>query len=246
MNRMKKNRVLAFTLIELIISSLIIACVSAAVYAVFSGGIGAWKRSHDTKSYERSLRLVSEVTARELRNALKFSGIPFEGGKNSVSFAGIIEDISLQEEEPVYQLGKISYFLNAENVLCRKQQTYAEVFQEQEPAAVIKELIPAVAGLSFSYLSFDSETGISAWQDTWQNVLDEEDAAKQEEDEEDTAKQDEGPEAQETGTDGQAAGDDFGIPKAVRIELELQDGAGQFTKTIIIPVGNGVEKKGRE
>jgi prepilin-type N-terminal cleavage/methylation domain-containing protein len=219
----KKNRFGGFTLIELIISSLIVSCVAAAVYSVFSGGISAWKRSKDTKSYERSLRLVSEAMAREIRNTFKFSGMPFEGTGDSVSFAGLIENL-YSEQAPVYEPGKISYFLGETGVFCRKQQTYPEVFQESG-AGIIKELIPDVAELNFSYFGFDAEADRYEWSTIWPKILDKDENASGENQ---TAK-----------SDGQDTAD-FGIPKAIRIELELS--GEKFTKTIMIPLGDEIEK----
>jgi hypothetical protein len=218
---MKNNKFSAFTLIELIISSLIVSCVAVAVYSVFSGGISAWKRGKDINAFERNLRLVSEAMARELRNTFKFSNIPFEGAKDFVCFANIIEGGISDDELLPYGIGKVSYFINEENVFCRMQQSYAEVFQE-DSIGQTKQLIPDAAELNFSYFGFNAEADSYEWSTVWPKIRDKDENVSgenqtAESDEQDTVNLD--------------------IPKAIRIELELS--GEKFTKTIMIPLGDG-------
>ena len=247
---MKSNKVLAFTLIELIISSLILSCVAVAVYSIFSGGINAWKRGKEVNTFERKLRIISEVMARDIKNNLKFLSIPFEGDKNSVTFAGLIENFTMEQGLSGYELGRVSYFLNEENILCRKQQSYAEIFQEED-ISIIKELIPDIQSINFSYLGFDSETDIYEWSSDWPLI--------KQEDVKDPA------ENQESVEDSQDEKKDFGIPAAVKIEFEFKKqtegnstrmqkaeftkpvfGVLKFTKTIIVPGGDEIEQTGQE
>jgi hypothetical protein len=217
---MKKNKFSAFTLIELIISSLIISCVAVAVYSVFSGGISAWKRGRDINAFERNLRLVAEVMARELRNTFKFSNIPFEGAKDFVCFANIIEGSISDDKLLPYGIGKVSYFINEENVFCRMQQSYAEVFQEGSIGQT-KELIPDVTELNFSYFGFDAEADRYEWSTIWPRIRDKDENASEE---------------NQTAKSGGQDTANLGIPKAIRIELELS--GEKFTKTIMIPLGD--------
>lgn len=215
---MKKSKVSAFTLIELIISSLIFSVVAVAVYFVFSGGINVWESAKDTRDYDRSLRLAGEVIARELRNSFKISNISFEGDKDIISFAGIWKDFS-SEEAPEDVLGRITYFLNQENIFCRKRQTYQEVFQGTE-AGKIKELISDVSELSFSYFGFDDESETYQWRNSWPKT-------RQEAEEESI-------QGQEEDNLLQVEKKEIKLPKAVKIEMKM--GEKSFSKTILIPV----------
>lgn len=244
---MKKNKFSAFTLIELIISSLIISCVAVAVYSVFSGGISAWKRGKDINSFERNSRLVTEVMARELRNTFQLSSIPFEGTKDFFCFANIIEGGISDDELLPYGIGKVSYFINEDNVFCRMQQSYAEVFQE-DSIGQIKELIPDVVSLDLSYFGYDEQEKIYQWHNTWPHIV------QDDEEQVDTEEQDLSIPAQGM------ADDNLTLPIAVKIELEfrttlqednaglsnkkIDDGTGIFklVKTIMIPLGDYVEQ----
>ena len=154
-----------FTLIELLITTAIISLVGIAVYSVFASGIRVWQNSNENRSYERKIRLFSEKLARELRNTFKFSDISFKGTEDSIAFAALVEN-NQDVENLYYQVGRISYFLNEENVFLKKQETYPETFQEEE-LGKIDELITGVSGLTFSYCYLDNATGDYKWKDDW-------------------------------------------------------------------------------
>ncbi len=237
MNVERRTNSKGFTLIELIISSAIIATIGIAVYSVFSGGIRVWQRAESFRTYQRSPRLGLELLTRDLRNCLDFSEISFQGEEDSISFAGLIESLAEQAEEPVYELGKISYFLNQEFVFCRSQQHYGPAFQGQdEDRYKVRELIPNIAELKFAYLGLNPETEKLEWLDTWPKFPEEPD----QELEADKLNQAEELVVQDK---------DFGLPQAVRIELELEGEnfePEKFTKTIILPLARSVEINRKE
>lgn len=169
-NRNRARFPTGFTLIEILISTAIIFLVAIAVYSVFASGIGIWRRVNQSGSYERDIRLVSEKLSRELRNTFNFSnitfeGIVFEGTEDSIAFAALVKNSSY-EESPQYEVGRISYFLNEENVFCRQQETYPQFFQG-EKIGEWDELISEVSRLNFSYCYLDNATGEYKWKDRW-------------------------------------------------------------------------------
>ena len=154
-----------FTLIELLITTAIISLVGIAVYSVFASGIKVWQSGNKSSTYERNIRLVSEKLSRELRNTFKFPNISLEGTGDSVAFAALIKN-NQDVENPHYQVGRVTYFLNQENVFSKKQETYPETFQE-EKLGKIEELITDVSKLVFSYCYLDNATGDYKWKDEW-------------------------------------------------------------------------------
>jgi hypothetical protein len=145
-----------FTLVEIIISGAIILMVAITVYSVFSSGIMVWKKAAEVGSYSRRLRLFSEKFSSELRNTFKFSTIPFEGTEESVAFAALIDNT----------VGRLSYFLDEDDVLCRQTQSYPEVFEKGENGR-LDLLIAGIAGLKFSYCYLDNASGEYKWKDKW-------------------------------------------------------------------------------
>jgi hypothetical protein len=218
----KKDNISAFTFVELIISSLIIFAVGLVVYSAFSGGISVWKRSERFRVYEGSFRMGLESMARELRNAVNYSEIPFNGNEDSVFFASLIEDLSSESDKPVYSLGRTGYFVNDKDIICRQQQSYGQVFQGPD-TGIVKELIANVKELRFTYFGLDKESKTYKWFDVWPPVSQEEEALDKEEESFYLERQ----------------GLEFGLPRAVKIDLELErKGLGliDVTKTVIMPL----------
>ena len=145
-----------FTLVELVISSAIIALVAITVYAVLAGGIKVWKKAALIQNKGFALRLTVEKMSSELRNTFKFSTIPFEGTEESIAFSALIDN----------QVGRISYFLNEDNILCRQAQAYPEVFKKGENGRR-DLLIPEITELKFSYCYLDNASGEYKWKDKW-------------------------------------------------------------------------------
>ena len=89
---------------------------------------------------ENVINLVHQITHFEDRFLLsdplqlpilyrKFFNIEFEGTEDSIAFASLVDNSSY-EEPPRYEIGRVSYFLNDDDVLCKRRQTYAEFFQQ--------------------------------------------------------------------------------------------------------------------
>lgn len=156
MAKNNKKFLAGFTLVEILISSAIISLVAISVYAVFASGVRVWQRGSQASSYERRERLFLEKLGRELSNTFQFSNIPFKGTEDSIAFATLSEK----------GVSRISYFLNTENVLCRRLTSYAESFKKEEELEAIK-LIPGVSGLKFSYCYLDNASGDYKWKDRW-------------------------------------------------------------------------------
>lgn len=164
-NRGNKRFLTGFTLIEIIISGTIISLVAIGVYSVFASGIDVWQRGRANRSYERNIRLVCEKLTRDLRNTFRFSNITLEGEEDSITFAALIEN-SQDGEIPQYEVGRISYFLNDNDVFCRKKETYPELSQDGT-MGLVNELIPNISELNFRYCYLDNATGNYKWKDSW-------------------------------------------------------------------------------
>ena len=109
-NNLRLNR--GFTLIELTISSAIIFLVSITVFSVFASGINVWRRASQARSsYGYGLRLDADKLGVELRNAFRFTTIPFEGTQDSIAFANLVDN----------QVSKISYFVNEKDILYQRR-----------------------------------------------------------------------------------------------------------------------------
>ena len=143
-------------MVELIISGVIIFLVSLTVYSVFASGINVWRKANQAKSNGFGLRLVTEKLGMELRNAFRFSTIPFEGTEDSIAFAALVDN----------RVSRISYFINEEDAFCRRLQNYPEVFKKGE-SGKYDFLLSGVSKLKFSYCYLDNASGDYKWKDKW-------------------------------------------------------------------------------
>ncbi len=154
-NNLRLNR--GFTLIELTISSAIIFLVSITVFSVFASGINVWRRASQARSsYGYGLRLAADKLGVELRNAFRFTTIPFEGTEDSIAFANLVDN----------QVSRISYFVNENDILCRRTQDYSDVFKRGE-SGKYDLLLSDVKKLKFSYCYLDNNTGDYKWKEKW-------------------------------------------------------------------------------
>jgi hypothetical protein len=162
MNIYKDRFAAGFTLIEIAISASIFFMVTLTVYSIFASGLRIWKKSYETKFFERRIVTGLEKFSRDLRNTFKFSnnsfeGVRFEGSDESLSFAGLIDN----------KVGRISYFLNTEGDFCRRQETYQE-FINTSAENKYTRLIFNVALLNFSYCYIDDkDTENYKWKNDW-------------------------------------------------------------------------------
>ena len=137
-----------FTLLELLIAIMIFAVIVSAVYSTMYSGIKVWNKGDATIRFPESSQMALNRITKDIRNAAMFSGIKFEGEKNSISMPVIIT-----------QICKISYYLDSGNIM-KDIQTYPESLIGQTNE---RELISGIQELVFSYCDAEKE-----WKDSWE------------------------------------------------------------------------------
>lgn len=208
------NKKSGFTLAEVLVSGTIVSLVAISVYSIFASGIHLWKQGIRSRRYQRNIRIFSDKLTRELRNTFDFSDIKFEGLRDSVSFAGLIEN-NTSEKDSYFEIGRIKYFLNEQNVFCRLEERCPECFQE-ETDAVSKGLISGVSQVEFQYCYLDNATGDYKWREDW---------IKEEQD-----------------TIPQAVKIELLFEESPQDSSEISR-SSKFSKTIFIPIGTGKQSK---
>lgn len=154
-----------FTLVELLIAVSIFALIVTTIYSTFNTGIKAWRRVTEDGILSKDARLSLEKMGKDLRNALRFSGLQFVGESTLVSIPGLIS--TSKEGNPLApQIGRITYFLDETNsALQLRQQTYAEVLNAIDTQP--KVLVSSVIGLCLRYCRYDEKTGEYIWEESY-------------------------------------------------------------------------------
>lgn len=164
---MRKNNK-GLTLIELLITTSLIAMMGLAVYSVFSRGIAVWNVASVSDYREAEIRFALEKAARELRNSVGFPGATFSGTESEVSFPTYI-NVTRPDGVPMAEVGRAVYYYDAGNkAVLRSQQSYIESFGEGSPAA--KEQVGSVSGLKFEYCRYRAGEKGHEWVDSWQHA----------------------------------------------------------------------------
>ena len=156
-----------FTIIELIITTTLMAVVGAAITAVFMRGLQVWERARMSNQLELDAKFSLEKMAKELRNTYAFQGIPFSGKESEVSFPSYVQRVDAEKSVP-REIGTISYFMNSsEKALMRLQKPYDELFQHfQEPQA--KVALSPIEGFKVQYYHFNMTLKLYEWKDSWE------------------------------------------------------------------------------
>lgn len=208
-----KNKLRAFTLIELLLAVTIFSIVASVIYSSFRLGVASYRRIESNLSRQQSIRSAMNILTSDLQNAFMFKTMPFKGDQARIEFAGFIKDNNGGGKT----IGKICYFYSGpsaqqgsgslirQEVLFAQAQQASSEQQAQQFVANGEELLSDVFSLSINYCYKESEEETTVqWAPEW---ISEE-----------------------------------VIPKGVKIELVLKDdsspgGKAVFIKRICIPAG---------
>jgi len=210
-----------FTLIELLITASIMGIIAFTVISTFASGLNVYTRMRDYSGAQVDVLLALEKMEKELRNLFDFSQIAFEGGREKLSFAGLVSAEG-DGENACSQLGRVTYYFNGgKGELIRKQQNYAQAVSKRTLREVSSETLANVKDVDFSYYSYDSENKEYIWLDSWEAEEGDEEEKDEESFEED-AEDEENP----------------SLPLAVKIEMTFKnrERALTLTRTVFIPL----------
>lgn len=81
----------AFTLIELIIATVMLAMIVVSIYSAFSVGIKAWRRGSEDRDLQK-IRIGLLRMQKELRSSFFFSEAPFKGTSSEITFPLVVSE----------------------------------------------------------------------------------------------------------------------------------------------------------
>lgn len=215
---MKKNGWTGFTLIELMITSVLVALAGLVAYHSYSQGILVWKKGQEDSNQDKAIMVIERIS-RDLKNTFSFAPVDFSGEETKISFPYLTlkydwvqpdannetESVSATAESSVFLplITKLTYeYDQKDGKLSRLSEIYAYPdLDELKMAAdgMKKEstriIIEDIEIMKFSYaltktptLNFSNNTAIS------------------------------------------------GLPYAVKIELKLKSMKDPLTRTVFIPI----------
>ncbi len=151
------NRMRAFTLIELLIVSVLMSVVSLALYATFNSGIKIWQRISQTVIDEDASIFLSKFR-RDLSNGVRFAGIDFSGDSQQIRLPALIYSPQLA----LRTVGEVIYAYK-DGEISRKERDFSHIYGQQEGfyESVLKDL----EYCKFTYYSYDREAKEYFWEE---------------------------------------------------------------------------------
>lgn len=137
----------AFTLVEMLLVTALVAGISLAVFSCLLNGLRLWDRSRVLMTEEDTAFFVDRFSS-DLRNSFPFSTLLFQGGERSLSFPTVVMTKtdaagSRAAEGVAPAIGAVRYAFDAgTGELSRRQANYAQATRAawQDPRVMIRGL----------------------------------------------------------------------------------------------------------
>lgn len=152
-----------FTLVEILLVTVILSMVALAVYTTFNNGIKLWKRmSQDV--LQEDVNIFFSKISNDLRNSFRYSGIEFFGVEDSIAFA--IPGKFRVQEEVESGIGQVSYsFCKKTNTINRVRTNYSQLYLDKP--GPIYQVVSNIRSLNFQYYCYDTQQEEYLWVDAW-------------------------------------------------------------------------------
>jgi len=161
-----------YTLVELLIASLILAVIMLTVYSAFHTGVFGFRDIEENINIYQTARHILGRIDLDLRNSFVYSAgqeTKFQGEAGTVSFLTLVDvydDKSIRRKYAFvsYQVMPAEGDYKKIMRLCRLDK---EALNDKSEATKPQEMASDVDGLAFSYCDKDTEGNLKDWQDSW-------------------------------------------------------------------------------
>jgi len=158
---MKQSNNEGFTLIEILVVTVILSVVSLAIFTTFSNGIKIWKRINTGITGE-DLFIFCDRLGFDLRNSFKFTGIKFFGEEDNLEFPAMVNSPRLNAKT----VGRVIYEYNPDaRILIRKQTDFPGIYSAGEVSP--KQSLKDIKNAKFLYYFYDKEKKEYVWLEEW-------------------------------------------------------------------------------
>lgn len=155
-----------FTLLEALISILIVSIIATGVLASLRAGISAYRRLSRTSSEIHETRLALTLMEKELRNMIPYSKAPFAGKASQFTFPAVITKYEEKETNDTPAL--ITYEYRGE-ALIRREIPLRDLFSGSKESS--QKIIPSLKKFIVEYAYRDSKSPEITWRDSWPKEL---------------------------------------------------------------------------
>ena len=156
-----QRRKKGFTLVEITMTTVLVAFLGAAMYLVLSQGIRLWNRA--TRHHpEIDIYIGFEKLASDLHNTMKYSTAKFKGSIDSMQF--YIKN-SAKNETPM----QMSYIFDRQSKKIKRSKLDYRQLLNTVQTPVDEIVMSDVVDSTFSYY-FSDKTGTGSWKNSWDDA----------------------------------------------------------------------------
>lgn len=151
----------AFTLIELMVVSVILALVSLVIFSTFNNGMKIWKRVQGLVLAE-DLNIFFDRCTQDVSNAFYFTGIGFKGAPDRFRMPVVVHSQRMGKRT----IGMIQYRYDKDlSVLTRSVADYGQLFSGEEPS--VRSQLNNVSKCAMRYYYYDAEAKAYSWSEEY-------------------------------------------------------------------------------
>ncbi|MBI4550317.1 MAG: prepilin-type N-terminal cleavage/methylation domain-containing protein [Candidatus Omnitrophica bacterium] len=151
-----------FTLVEMLVALVIASFLLLGFLSVLRAGLNVYRKTDENSAETHDARLFLSLLEAELRNAVVYSGAPFEGKERSFSFPALIDQF---DEEEIHKIPVLVSYEYREKSLYRKQTPLRGIFLKNRADA--KKTLSAVKSFVVQY-AYRKESGSEiVWREEW-------------------------------------------------------------------------------
>ena len=156
-----------FTLVELLVTTVLVALVGATVVAAVSGCLRVWGRVDSHGSKTSWTELAFQSIRQDVRSLRAFTPIAFEGRYDTVSFPALVTPPITPDGSTEPEIGQVGYYFSGpRKTLCRAQYPY-RVLRHTRLRDRCDPVLTGVDRVAFSYFAPATDTGQAGWTSSW-------------------------------------------------------------------------------
>jgi prepilin-type N-terminal cleavage/methylation domain-containing protein len=150
-----------FTLIEILVVTVILSIVSLAIFATFNNGIKIWQRVSRLLP-EEDMAIFFDRFNSDVKNSLRFGGLKLTGSEYTLQLVTLVSTSRFQGLTP----GEVIYSYNQNSkVISREELDLSHIYTEEK--GISARSINNIKSCRFQYYYRDKERKQYFWQDEW-------------------------------------------------------------------------------
>ncbi len=155
-----------FTLMEVLVSLVIISFLAGAMYTTFSQGLKLWRYAMMPRP-EWEMDLFMEKFGRDLRSAFIFRPGSFKGQADLLEFSTLSSRVQTSGGSFQIPVQTRYYFTSSENAVYAEKTDYPRMLRGAPGPAETRKALEGVSGFGLEYYARDPRTREWQWKASW-------------------------------------------------------------------------------